>query len=98
MLRGPLNQRASTVQSNVGYETHGELRLALAQKLPEGYAGVASDNRGHILNVGRLTPDFTQIMQDYSQRLNISMSHADCGDSCQASVKVRSVIYLKDKG
>jgi hypothetical protein len=88
MLRGPLNQKASAVQSNVGYETHGTLQIALAQKLPEQYAGIAFDNRGHSLKVARLTPEFTQIMQDYSQRLNISMPHADCGESCKGSVKV----------
>jgi hypothetical protein len=72
--------------------------VVLAQKLPEGYAGLASDNRGHVLKVGRLTSNFTQIMQDYSQRLNISMPHAECGNSCQASVKVRSVIHFQDEG
>jgi hypothetical protein len=91
MLRGPLNQRASAVQSNVGYETSGSLQIALAQKLPEGYTGISSDNRGHVLAVARLTLDFSQIMQEYSQRLNISMPHSDCGDSCKASVKVMDV-------
>ncbi|KAH5693439.1 hypothetical protein HBI44_148450 [Parastagonospora nodorum] len=87
LLRGPINQRASAVQSNVGYNTSGTLQLPVAQRIPDGYTAITFDTRSSTAMVGRLMPDFAQIMQDYSARANISMAHSDCGESCVASIK-----------
>ena len=89
LLRGPLNQKASAVQSNVPYETSGSLGLSLAQKLPTNYTGLAVYSRAKIMQIARLTPEFAQVMQQYSQQSNISMQYSDCGNSCSATVKVK---------
>lgn len=81
-------QRASAVQSDVSYTTTGNASVAIAQRFPEGYTGIATDSRATIMKIARLTPDFAQIMQEYSVRSNITVPHGDCGDTCTASVKV----------
>jgi radical SAM superfamily enzyme with C-terminal helix-hairpin-helix motif len=77
------------VQSDVRYMTAGTLQLHVAQRLPEGYTGLSLDSRAQVAEVARLMPDFAQVMQEYSSRANISMAHADCGESCKTSVKVK---------
>ncbi|KAF2130904.1 hypothetical protein P153DRAFT_206499 [Dothidotthia symphoricarpi CBS 119687] len=90
LLRGPLNQRASHIESNILYNTSGTIPITVAQQLTEGYTGIARDSRAPIMEISRLTPDFAQVMQEYSERSNISIDTQDgsCGDSCTAFVKV----------
>lgn len=88
LLRGPLYQRASSVISNVVYETSGTLQLSIATNLPEGYTGLSRDSRASIQEIARLTPDFAQIMQAYSLRSNVNIEHSECGTTCFTDIKV----------
>lgn len=94
-----MNQRASRVESNVAYNTSGTIPLAVAQRLTEGYTGIARDSRAPIMEISRLTPEFAQVMQEYSERSNISITIPDhaCGDSCTTSVKVPSPMYAESR-
>jgi hypothetical protein len=89
LLRGPLYQRASSVVSDVVYNTSGDLQLSIATNLPEGYTGLSRDSRASIREIARLAPDFAQIMQAYSLRSNVSIEHRECGTSCFTTVKVK---------
>ncbi|CAI9627555.1 unnamed protein product [Alternaria burnsii] len=89
VLRGPLNQRASAVQSNVRYDTSGNMSLAVAQQLPTGYTGVPDDGRVRSRTITSLTPTFAEIMQEYSLRSNITIDTgaSSCGESCSTTIK-----------
>lgn len=88
LLRGPLFQRASAVESDAVYDTWGSFQLAIAQKFPPDYTGIAVQTRASTREIARLTPFFAEVMQDYSLRRNISMSYDRCGNSCEAIVRV----------
>jgi hypothetical protein len=89
-LRGPLNQRASVVATNVRHNTSGNMSLYVAQQLPTGYTGIIRMSRTMNRDTARLTPVFAEIMQDYSLRskIIIDAQNGACGDSCTLSVKV----------
>ena len=88
LLRGPLNQRASQVQSNVHYNTSGMLQLRMAQHLPDGYSGVDRYSRTPVYETARLTPVFTKILQEYSYNRDVAVDYSKCGKSCVATVNV----------
>lgn len=92
LLRGPLNQRASSVKSNVIYDSQGLLHIRAAQRLPEDYGGVAA-NSSHTFRpyetVG-LTSYFGAIANQYSLRTKIFVNNTGCEHICNTSVKVRS--------
>lgn len=89
LLRGPLTQKASTVQSNVRFETKGDVPLMVAQKLPEGYTGVNMLSRAIYTRVtSRLTPVFNTVMQEYSTRASMTLEYPGCGESCVVTVQV----------
>jgi hypothetical protein len=100
VLRGPLNQRASVVQSNVRYDTSGIMSLAVAQQLPTGYTGVRDDGRVRNRTITSLTPTFAEIMQEYSLRSNITMDTeaSSCGESCSTTIRVRTMkLYISQR-
>ncbi|KAH7122819.1 hypothetical protein B0J11DRAFT_348368 [Dendryphion nanum] len=88
VLRGPLNQRASTVETNVRFDTQGSVQLNVAQTLPNGYTGVSQRSRTSTKSTSRLTATFNSIMQEYSARQNMIIGYREnCGDWCRTSVK-----------
>lgn len=88
LLRGPLFQRASAVKSDAVYDTWGSVQVAIAQKFPPDYTGIAVQTRASTREIARLTPVFAEVMQDYSLRRNISISYDRCGNSCETIVRV----------
>lgn len=84
------------MQSNAAYNTSGSVQLFVAQKLPLGYTGLAEDSRSSMMRIARLTPDFAKVMSEFSSRSNMSMKYDDCGDSCGATIKVRTRTLRRD--
>ena len=88
VLRGPLNQRATSVQSNVVFRTNGTVNLSLGQVLPVGYTGKGLQSRATIWETQRLTQNFSEIMNEYTSRSNLTLKHSHCGKQCSITVKV----------
>src|SRR5271155_3371697 len=83
ILRGPLLQRASSVENIISH-TSGTATVHAAAALPSGWAGVDS---GRTESSSYLTPNFTTVMQAYSNRSPMTLVHSNCGPSCLTSIK-----------
>lgn len=82
-INGPLLQRASTV-TNQPVQGQVTLSAAIAPVLPDGYSGIIT---GRLRSVALLSPAFTSVMREYTNRAVINMSRTDCDGVCQATLK-----------
>lgn len=89
MIRGPLYQRASTVNSNVLTDINGTTTVTIAQQLPDGYTGHSTYSRAPVRETSSLTGNFTEISKEYTARTTIILPHSYCGNACDATVTVR---------
>lgn len=87
LLRGPLNQRASTVETDVRYETQGSVQLNVAKQLPDGFTGISQTTRTSAKTTARLTSRFNSVMQEYSARSAMKTEYHKCGEWCRTSVR-----------
>lgn len=91
VLRAPLNQEASSIGSNVAFQTSGSMSARMASQLPEGYTGITPYSRAYLETTAMLTPDFTNVTKDYNLRTPVRMNHTGCGDSCTTTVQVSQI-------
>lgn len=87
LVRGPLAQRASTVE-NVLVETNGTLHIIVAQNIstiPLGY--VPSSHAWANTPNSVLMADFAALINQFSSRTAIELDHSACGDSCTVTVR-----------
>lgn len=82
-VNGPLLQRASTVTSQT-VQAQVPLLVSIAPELPNGYTGTIT-GRGHA--VALLSPAFTSVMRDYTNRQDIKMNNTGCNGVCYATLK-----------
>jgi hypothetical protein len=85
-LRGPLFQRASTVDGNAVRHTVGKQELKVAQLIPPNFLFQGSAGNPFL---------FDKAYNDYVERapiLNITNNEKECGDRCEAKVKVRATV------
>jgi len=76
-------QRAASVE-NVVHHTNGTSIVHAAQALPLGWAGLSS---GRTSTPSLLNPNFTTVMQRYSNHASIPIVHTECGSDCTTSIK-----------
>ena len=93
LARGPLNQKASYVQENVPFSTHGTTSLHLAQSLPSDYTAVQQNSRTASYLTAMLEPVFSEITNEYSTRSPINSTYTTCGESCsvQGMVSIETI-------
>lgn len=90
LLRSPLNQAAvRVIQDNVTAD--GIFTLQVAQKLPDDYTAYnwevkASSIANATDAISSLTWKFASVVRDYNSRVAMTLSHADCGDSCVTTI------------
>ena len=82
-INGPLLQRASTV-ANQPVRAQISLSASIAPELPDGYTGTIT---GRLHSVALLSPAFTSVMRDYTNRAVIKMNNTGCNGVCQATLK-----------
>lgn len=90
LFRGPLYQRASTINPNHTVENaNGTTELHIAQRLPDGYSGINVYSRvASTKETALLTPAFTQIMNEFSTHSNMTLDGDVCSAVCTTTVKV----------
>ena len=81
-VNGPLLQRASRV-SVARFQQTTNVRINIAQELPDGYTGYLS-GRGH--NIGLLAPAFTQTVQGENNQAVINVTAAGCTGQCNTTI------------
>lgn len=82
LLRGPLMQRATSVQSRETY-INGTLDVGIAAGISETWGGVVSGRQKSIM----LSGNFSAVMTAYQNRDPIKLLTTPC-DNCTMSVKV----------
>lgn len=82
-INGPLLQRASTV-TNQPVQGQVTLSASMAPELPDGYSGTIT---GRLVSVALLSPSFTSVMREYTNRAAIKMSSTGCDGICHTTVK-----------
>ncbi|KAF2659866.1 hypothetical protein K491DRAFT_120292 [Lophiostoma macrostomum CBS 122681] len=81
-VNGPLLQRASSVQQETVVEKRN-ITIPIAQVFPAGFTGV---NTGHVQEAGELTPVFSDIVRDYSDRRSINVTGSGCKSICKGQM------------
>ena len=83
LLRGPLMQRATSVQIR---DTHitGTIDVGIAASMDESWGGTVSGRQKSVV----LSSNFSTVLTAYQNRDQIKLSTAPC-DNCTMSVKVR---------
>lgn len=85
-LRGPLFQRASTVDGNTIRHTVGKQELKVAQLIPPNFLFQGSVGNPLL---------FDRAYNAYVERtpiLNITSNEKECGNRCEGKVKVRAMV------
>jgi len=94
LLRGPLYQRASTIDTSHSETIQGNFDLNIARELPDGYTSSSVATRAaSTRETARLSAPFTEIMNEYSARSNMTLTYSECGDSCSTRVQVSSHMH-----
>lgn len=83
ILRGPLMQRAASVSDQTILQ-NGNLTVYSATRLPFGYTGF---DTGRSQTPSMMNPNFTEIMQAYTNRDNISAAWTGCESTCVAAIR-----------
>ncbi|KAJ9661889.1 hypothetical protein H2198_001641 [Neophaeococcomyces mojaviensis] len=83
ILRGPLMQRAASVRNIIAHQ-EGNLSVHSALELPWGYAGRDS---GRTSTPSFMNPNFTDIVQAYTQGDDIVGVYAGCNSTCYTSIR-----------
>lgn len=86
-MRSPLNQSAAGIENNVSFPNNGTMQLLVAQALPDGYTGITPNERQTELTTAGLTQSFLDVMRAYNLQAPITLPHADCGDSCDTTIR-----------
>ena len=86
VLRGPLNQEASTIRDGFRFGTKGTFTLPFTSEL--GGTATSTDTMAHLHKVASMTGEFTKVFSQYSQRSSITLAYPSCGDTCETTVKV----------
>lgn len=94
VIRGPLNQQATSVVLNTQIQMQSSVNIPIAQQLPSNYTGITPFNRGFGTATGSLTVPFANVMKQYSTRQGISMPRSGCGDPCLFTVKVIDLAHI----
>lgn len=81
---GPLLQRASTITSQSS-PTLGNLTAQIATTLPPDYTGFSKSRSDW--EIGSLTPEFTQVVLNYTRRIPVSTGFWGCEGECNATVR-----------
>ncbi|KAH8657196.1 hypothetical protein BGZ60DRAFT_142053 [Tricladium varicosporioides] len=87
VIRGPLNQQATSVVLNTQMQMQSSVSIPIAQQLPSNYTGITPFDRGFGTATGSLTVPFANVMKQYSTRQGISMPRSSCGDPCVFTIK-----------
>lgn len=82
-INGPLLQRASTVTTQ-SIQRETALKVSIAPELPFGFTGVTT---GRVRSVAMLSSNFTPVMRDYSNRMDINMTNTGCDGVCYSTLK-----------
>ncbi|KAH8893026.1 hypothetical protein GQ53DRAFT_822512 [Thozetella sp. PMI_491] len=88
VVRSPMNQAAAGVTGNTPATTSGAFKLRVPQQLPQRYTGISQASRAELQQTAALTPSFADILRGYSTRTTMNLTHDDCGDTCESTVKV----------
>lgn len=101
VIRGPFNQRATSILTGVLRPINGTLVANIAPRLPDGYVGIDFVARYRSYDTSRLTPNFTQVMRAYSRAQNMTMTispgagkvsndndiNTECATECRLEVR-----------